>query len=479
MATDDDRLLGEFLSNHADVVDKPIYANGSEIGGWVVTGFLGRGGSSEVYCVRHGETGAPAAMKVLHRSEERLRARFLREEEFLARNKNKALPLFHAKGVVDTHPYFIMELLEPRPLPRGDRAVARYVCSVAEGLEWLHLCGYVHRDIKPGNILWRTSSAGSEPVLVDFGLIKEKASESLPQGEGLSIVDGKAVGVGTPRYAAPEQFEGGQATPATDIHALGRLAYECFDGKPSRAWSRIIRRATSSIPGERYQSAADFIHAVRRRHSARNVAASALAAATLACAILLWAAKGGVDDLRWRLMCETVTTNIVTSALCSQEFRTNEVNGVMIAYPSGATYRRTTQSVEATILSLNGTTNVFSHPLKLSSGREHWIVGPGALDAVFRDSRGAVLRISNCRLVNRTDESLKDGGIRYVIYKNTVLDFPNIPRDVDGERSFLSMSTGVFPADDTAERRGVDPTQASVKYKRDPAERPAAPYVGK
>ncbi len=73
-------------------------------------------------------------------------------------------------------------------------------------------------------------------------------------------------GVGTPGYGAPEQMERGEATEASDIHALGVLADQCFGGKPPRAWKRIIERTTSSIPAYRYQSVAALAQAIRRRH---------------------------------------------------------------------------------------------------------------------------------------------------------------------------------------------------------------------
>jgi hypothetical protein len=87
-----------------------------------------------------------------------------------------------------------------------------------------------------------------------------------PDAESLSVVDGQAVGVGTPGYAAPEQFAGGPATPATDVHALGMLAEKCFDGNPPEAWDPIIRKATSSLPRLRYATVEEFLEAVEHRH---------------------------------------------------------------------------------------------------------------------------------------------------------------------------------------------------------------------
>ena len=104
----------------------------------------------------------------------------------------------------------------------------------------------------------------------------------------------------------------------------------------------------------------------------------------------------------------------------------------------------------------------------MDAGREYWIVGPGLLDASFVKSQGAVVRISNCTLLNRTRESLKDAGIRYVIYKNSFLDFKNISRDIDEEKTFLALSTLDFPDDNTVKFKGETPpcriASAKVKY---------------
>ena len=67
-------------------------------------------------------------------------------------------------------------------------------------------------------------------------------------------------------YAAPEQFIGGEISPASDIHALGMLINECFKGELNGCWERIVACATSSIPERRYRNVLEFIGAVRRRH---------------------------------------------------------------------------------------------------------------------------------------------------------------------------------------------------------------------
>ena len=246
------------------------FAAGTLFGDWRLTAFIARGGTAEVYCAEHIVLGTPAAVKVLSEPlTDSRKTRFLREAKLLAELKSPAFPAFHGYGEANGCPYIAEELLEPGDLPTGDRQKAKYLLALCDGLKALHAKGVVHRDLKPANILFRKTG---EPVIVDLGLAK---SVEVPVvSDGVSIVDGKAVGVGTPEYAAPEQFTGGDITPASDVHALGVLAEKLLQGRSgilsASSWKKIIRRATSSIASERYQSVDAFAAAIRRRHWLRN-----------------------------------------------------------------------------------------------------------------------------------------------------------------------------------------------------------------
>ena len=269
---------------------------------------------------KSGRAGAPrppqvAALKLLVRNTSTARARFLRETELLAKTDNPAFPRFLAKGEIDGRPYLVTELLEPRTLPTSDGGVADFLLALCGGVATLHRMGYIHRDIKPGNILWRTVGASvplargragraslpavpvlidrgragraslpAVPVLIDLGLAKDMTRAPDAEGTSISIVDGRMVGVGTPGYAAPEQLVGDMLTPATDIHALGVLANTCFGGHPPPVWGRIIDHATGSIPTRRYPDVAAFARAIRRRHWRRNMIGCAVLL-VIACAI--------------------------------------------------------------------------------------------------------------------------------------------------------------------------------------------------
>lgn len=260
----DRESIEAFLRSHERVEEPRLLAEGRSVGEWMIRAFLGKGGSGEVYRAEHRFLRIPVAIKVLYRDDSSIRGRFLREAEIFATARNPAFPRFYSYGEIDGFPYLVIELLEQYPLPCRDGEVARYVLKVCEGVDWLHRHGFVHRDIKPQNVLRRPGT--DQPVLIDLGLVKDVTLPVAHRGESLSIVNGKAVGVGTPKYAAPEQFAGGEIAPTADIHALGMLANECFEGAPPSAWARIIRRSTSSIPSQRYASVSRFAKAVRHRH---------------------------------------------------------------------------------------------------------------------------------------------------------------------------------------------------------------------
>ena len=262
------REIEGFLRAHGPFEKPPVLSCGERVGDWKVLAFLGRGGSAEVFRAENVVTGIFGALKVLYRTDAAARERFRCEARLIAETKCAAFPMFYGAGESDGRLYIAEELLEPVALPSGDAAVARYILDVAAGVEELHRRGFVHRDLKPGNVLARPSTG--ESVLIDMGLAKEDGDAPQTRNETLSVVDGRAVGVGTPGFSAPEQFTGGKVSAATDIHALGMLANVCFDGKPPRAWTAIIRRSTSSIPEQRYANVAEFARAVRRRHAARR-----------------------------------------------------------------------------------------------------------------------------------------------------------------------------------------------------------------
>jgi hypothetical protein len=258
-------LTREGLLELAGAAGRRLVPEGAQLGEWRVGGFLGRGGSAEVYCARHSLLGTQAALKVLWREEPQPKERFLREARFLAGRPGASFPMFLGAGETEGRPWMALELLEAYPLPSKDAEVAKYMLEVGAAVAALHAAGWLHRDIKPENVLRR---ADGHAVLADLGLLKKFRTGGDEKAGGgastVSVVDGHPVGVGTPAYAAPEQFAGGEATPAMDVHALGILGNTCFGGNPPKDWKRILSKATNTVPGWRYPTVEAMMRAIQR-----------------------------------------------------------------------------------------------------------------------------------------------------------------------------------------------------------------------
>ena len=233
-----------------------------------IVALLGRGGFAEVYRA-DGPNGEAVAIKILHKLDDKSRARFARESEILSQIKHRNIPRLMSFGSCGNRPYMVTELLKGYELPSSDRAIAKFLAEIISAVEELHRHGFIHRDIKPSNILSRDDGT---PVLIDFGLATPISTEQRNR-EDLSIEAGKRVGVGTPGYSAPEQFTSGDATEASDIHALGMLINECFRGNPPANWSHLVERSTCSIKSRRYQSIKEIMAAIGDASDTRPMAA--------------------------------------------------------------------------------------------------------------------------------------------------------------------------------------------------------------
>ena len=431
------------LSSRERMPTGASFPDGIVFGSWRVTAFLGKGGNGEVYRVVHVLLGTPAALKVLVRDEPRARERFMREAKLLSELKSASFPQFLEYGEANGCVYLVMELLEPGDLPSGDREVVRFLRQICEAVAELHARGIVHRDIKPSNILWRMvgrddhiapTSVGSRvprdrgragraslpvPVLADLGLAKDIATS----GVGRSTSDLTVGGVGTPGYGAPEQMERGEASVASDIHALGVLADRCFGGKPPKAWGRIIERATSSIPDRRYPSVAAFVKAIQRRNLSRRlgIGLSVLLLAGLSAAafVMLYKRYGG-EELQWWLMRSHEPIVSVEKEYVPYE---NPVSG-------RRGYRIVTQTntVDGVVIRLNGKTVLFKKPMVLEPG-EYRIIGPGRLDADISGSSNAVVRLKGCVLNNLTAAGYQKNKVNYILEGDAYLNFANLDED--------------------------------------------------
>ncbi len=367
--------LEQYLIRRSDDAPPPLLSEGTQLGLWKICALLARGGSGEVYRAQDTEDGSFVAIKVLFRTDEASQRRFLREAKIFSSLTSKSFPRIFGTGTFEGHPWFAMELLEPCDLPQNERDIATFLLNISVGVAELHRLGYVHRDIKPANIMRRDAQTC---VLIDLGLVKAPTQPLGAKGNSISIVDGHTVGLGTIGYAAPEQLVGADVSTASDIHALGVLANTCFHDNPPRAWKRIILKATSSLPDYRYHTIDEFLRAIRRRHTVRNILRG------LGLALLL----------------------ILVGM------------GSLFLLHATATLPET--------LHLQGETLVLNKPIRLKQGTTLTVIGPGRLEADISGEAGSCLALTNCVVMNATSVPLNKSGIKYELRNDVYLNFTNL-----------------------------------------------------
>jgi serine/threonine-protein kinase PknK len=225
---------------------------------------LGKGGGGEVWAVRDRHTGRSYALKVLAiGASEREMAALVREAVALSGLEGLGLPSVMRFGRLpgSKRPFLVRDLIEGRSLeeliqqgaelPRTLDALAR----AADQLTLLHRAGLLHGDVKPANVIVQPSGA---TTLVDLGL-------AAPWREGGAPAEGL-----TPRYAAPELFEGKPLTVRAEVYALGVALAEALekahglDPKTAKELDAISGRAIAQRADDRFPSVDEFASAVRR-----------------------------------------------------------------------------------------------------------------------------------------------------------------------------------------------------------------------
>src|SRR5919198_1436143 len=202
-------------------------------------GDIGQGGMGRVFEAVDLKHDRPAAVKVVYRQ-------LARDPEFRMRFEREAQAAEHA-----THPHVLPvwdfgtdagHLFLATPLCDTDVAAMveddgplevetalAIISQIAWALDWAHRRNVVHRDVKPENILIVTGPTQPHAYLADFGMAKVATTMTLTQM-------GTPAGL-SPAYAAPEQWRGERATPATDQYALAGTLYCCLAGHPP-LWPR-------------------------------------------------------------------------------------------------------------------------------------------------------------------------------------------------------------------------------------------------
>lgn len=192
---------------------------------------LGTGGMATVFRGRDIRLGRPVAIKLLH-------SFYAADNDFLARFQHEAMSaanLSSHPNIVDVYDvgkdgdnnYIVMELVEgtdlkaviDRQAPLTAQSALSIVAQVADGLEYAHKRGMVHRDVKPQNVL---IDPDGNVRIADFGIAKSHLSTAVTQ-TGMTF--------GTADYISPEQAQGRPATPQSDVYSLGVVLYELLAGQ--------------------------------------------------------------------------------------------------------------------------------------------------------------------------------------------------------------------------------------------------------
>ncbi|GLV55258.1 hypothetical protein KDH_21050 [Dictyobacter sp. S3.2.2.5] len=209
---------------------------------------IGTGGMAQVWKALHPELRRFVAVKILHADLRYVTpgsmTRFI--------NEGQAIAQLHHPNIVqvfDLHipgpeeegcdPYLVMEFVDgptlDKYIQRTSRAsqfptpeeIVELFASISQALDYAHRKNIVHRDIKPSNILLDSTNteinAMGEPILSDFGLVKIIGAQGPTEMGAL---------MGTPLYIAPEQVQGGEITPKSDLYSLGVILYEICTGTP-------------------------------------------------------------------------------------------------------------------------------------------------------------------------------------------------------------------------------------------------------
>jgi beta-lactam-binding protein with PASTA domain len=210
----------------------PVMIETTIDGRYQILARIAAGGMGEVYRAHDPVLDREVALKILHPSladDPGFIDRFRREARSAAMLSHPNIVAVHDWGETQGTYFMIMEfvrgpnlrglLMRDGSLPPGQ--AVEVVDAILAALEHAHAQGIVHRDVKPENVMIRASDG--VPKVADFGLARAFADARVSQAPGTVT--------GTVQYLAPEQIEGDQADPRTDLYATGIVLYELLTGQ--------------------------------------------------------------------------------------------------------------------------------------------------------------------------------------------------------------------------------------------------------
>src|SRR3954468_7764103 len=205
-------------------------ADGTELEGYTIEAPLSAGAMGAVYLAHKTDDGTPVAIKRL--LDTRHIARFEIEARLLSSLHHPRVVNVMDYFTEETGVYLVMEMIKGDDLGGILKATGspglpvddaiEYTRQACEALQYVHDQQIVHRDVKPANLINAPDKDGI--VLVDFGVARQIGETEQ--------VDDATVGIGTPRFMAPEVFAGGTVSPRSDVFSLAATLWTLLTGKP-------------------------------------------------------------------------------------------------------------------------------------------------------------------------------------------------------------------------------------------------------
>jgi serine/threonine protein kinase len=276
---------------------------GAILGGrYRIKGTLGSGGMAVVYEAEDAVLGRRVALKTLHRryaEEVSFRSRFEQEARVMASLDHENIVKVYDISQEREVPFIVAECVAGRDVEdmlkdAGGRLGERFMRAVAGqllgALDYAHRRGVVHRDVKPSNIL--INQEGTVKV-ADFGIARVVEGEKARTGTRPGEI------IGSARYMSPEQLQGEETTPRSDLYSAGILLYHCLTGRPpfsgdtrsvvhqqihedpipprvlngaiSPGLETVIMKALAKDPENRYPSASAMLEGLREAASEESL----------------------------------------------------------------------------------------------------------------------------------------------------------------------------------------------------------------
>ncbi|HMB57871.1 MAG TPA: serine/threonine-protein kinase [Arenimonas sp.] len=259
-----------------------------DIPGYRILRPIGEGGMASVFLAVQQSLDREVALKVMSpvlAANAEFASRFIVEGKITAKLQHPNLVTVYDIGSHNGVYYLAAEYIPGGTLKEriteGGLSVGEILdiaSDIAQGLDFAHQKGFVHRDVKPGNVLFRLDG---RVVLADFGIAKAM------DGSNSSTVAGSSIG--TPDYMSPEQARGESVDGRSDLYSLGTVLYEMLVGTPpyqagdpftvalmhvthpvpelpsEYAWLQpMITGLMAKLPGERFNTGAAFVEALHK-----------------------------------------------------------------------------------------------------------------------------------------------------------------------------------------------------------------------